>query len=168
MVDILQEFLSESREGLDQLDLDFITLEQDPSDAATLANVFRTIHTVKGTSGFLGFATLEQVTHMGENLLDKLRNKDVQLDEEKTSLLLEMVDVVREQLDMIAATGSDGGDYGSLIERLEQQVNGTAPLPEQTSEEAQQGEPVDLSTTDDDDDERGDERSPQGFFAREL
>lgn len=124
MVDILQEFLSESREGLDQLDLDFITLEQDPHDSTTLANVFRTIHTVKGTSGFLGFATLEKVTHMGENLLDKLRNKDFALDEAKTSLLLEMVDVVREQLDMIAATGSDGGDYQSLVDRLELAVNG--------------------------------------------
>ena len=126
MVDILQEFLSESREGLDQLDLDFIALEQDPSDTATLANVFRTIHTVKGTCGFLGFATLEKVTHMGENLLDKLRNKDIMLDENRASLLLEMVDVVREQLDMIAATGSDGGDYQSLIDRLEAEVNGTS------------------------------------------
>jgi two-component system chemotaxis sensor kinase CheA len=125
MVDILHEFLCESRQGLDQLDLDFITLEQDPSDAATLANVFRTIHTVKGTSGFLGFATLETVTHMGENLLDKLRNKKFKLDEEITSILLEMVDVVREQLDVIAATGSDGGDYQSLIERLEAQINST-------------------------------------------
>ena len=129
MVDILQEFLSESREGLDQLDLDFITLEQNPGDAATLANVFRTIHTVKGTSGFLGFATLEKVTHMGENLLDKIRNKEFILDEQKASLLLEMVDVVREQLDMIAATGSDGGDYDSLVNRLEAQVSGAANEP---------------------------------------
>ena len=126
MVDILQEFLAESREGLDQLDLDFITLEQNPSDAGTLASVFRTIHTVKGTSGFLGFATLEKVTHIGENLLGKLRNKDFELDERKTSLLLEMVDVVREQLDMISATGSDGGDYQSLIDRMELEVSGTA------------------------------------------
>ncbi|MFK7994924.1 MAG: chemotaxis protein CheW [Granulosicoccus sp.] len=134
MVDILQEFLSESREGLDQLDLDFIALEQDPNDSATLANVFRTIHTVKGTSGFLGFATLEQVTHMGENLLDKLRNKDFLLDESKTSLLLEMVDVVREQLDMIAATGSDGGDYQSLVDRMELELNGTAGTEDVTQE----------------------------------
>ncbi|MBX2879488.1 MAG: chemotaxis protein CheA [Granulosicoccus sp.] len=124
MVDILQEFLTESREGLDQLDIDFVNLENDPSDTKTLASVFRIIHTVKGTSGFLGFATLEQVTHVGENLLDKLRNKDFQLNEHLTSLLLELVDVVREQLDLIAATGSDGGDYGSLISRLEAQVQG--------------------------------------------
>ena len=123
MVDILQEFLSESREGLDQLDLDFITLEQNPNDSTTLANVFRTIHTIKGTSGFLGFPTLELVTHMGENLIHKLRNEEIALDEVKTSLLLEMVDVVREQLDMIAATGSDGGDYQPLIDRLELAFN---------------------------------------------
>lgn len=157
MVDILQEFLSESREGLDQLDLDFIALEQDPGDAMTLANVFRTIHTVKGTSGFLGFATLEKVTHMGENLLDKLRNKDVVLDEQKASLLLEMVDVVREQLDLIAATGSDGGDYQSLIDRLEAQVNGGAQEPQEGSETAvasttDEAQDTAQSAVDDDDD----------------
>lgn len=119
MVDILQEFLTESREGLDQLDLDFITLEKDPSDAETLANVFRIVHTIKGTSGFLGFGTLEEVTHMGENLLDKLRNKDMILSESSTSLLLELVDVIREQLDLIAGTGHDGGEFSSLIGRLQ-------------------------------------------------
>lgn len=157
MVDILQEFLSESREGLDQLDLDFINLENDPSDAKTLANVFRIIHTIKGTSGFLGFATLEQVTHVGENLLDKLRNKDFKLNEYMTSLLLELVDVVREQLDMIAATGKDGGDYDSLISRLEAQVVGTGEPPDGVAA----GDAVDQSPADaqdlvssvDDDDE---------------
>jgi two-component system chemotaxis sensor kinase CheA len=139
MVDILQEFLSESREGLDQLDLDFINLEKDPSDAKTLANVFRIIHTIKGTSGFLGFSTLEQVTHVGENLLDKLRNKDFKLNEQMTSILLELVDVVREQLDMIAATGRDGGDYNSLISRLETQVQGGEYTAEGDSDESSTG-----------------------------
>ncbi len=119
MVDILQEFLLESREGLDQLDQDFIGLEKDPGDMGTLASVFRTIHTIKGSCGFLGFATLEGVAHMGENILDRLRNNDFSLNEQMTSLLLEMVDAIREQLDLIAATGSDGGDYQSLVSRLE-------------------------------------------------
>lgn len=155
MVDILHEFLCESREGLDQLDLDFITLEQDPSDTATLANVFRTIHTVKGTSGFLGFATLEMVTHMGENLLDKLRNKDFELDEDKTSILLEMADVVREQLDMIAATGSDGGDYKSLVERLEIQINGTPiqAIQAETANGTDESVSASVSASDEDEDD---------------
>lgn len=152
MVDILQEFLSESREGLDQLDLDFITLEQDPTDSKTLANVFRTIHTIKGTSGFLGFTTLEQVAHMGENLLDKLRSKEFVLDEEKTTILLEMVDVVREQLDLICTTGSDGGDHKSLIERLEALVNGSA-TPVTVEENIAVAEASDdVSTSEDEDD----------------
>lgn len=123
MVDILQEFLSESREGLDQLDQDFIGLEKDPGDMGTLASVFRTIHTIKGSCGFLGFATLEGVAHMGENILDRLRNNDFALNGHTTSLLLEMVDAIREQLDLIAATGSDGGDYQSLVSRLEALAN---------------------------------------------
>ena len=57
MDDVLKEFLTESREGLDQLDTDFVTLEQNPDDWDTLASVFRTIHTIKGTCGFLGFNT---------------------------------------------------------------------------------------------------------------
>lgn len=160
MVDILQEFLSESREGLDQLDLDFVNLEQDPADAKTLASVFRTIHTIKGSSGFLGFSTLEQVTHMGENLLDKLRNQEFLLDEAKTSVLLEMVDVVREQLDLIASTGSDGGDHSSLIERLESQINGSAvpdasesPGEVQVSEEDDEDEYTDVPEVPELDDE---------------
>ena len=150
MVDILQEFLTESREGLDQLDLDFITLEQEPGDAATLANVFRTIHTIKGTCGFLGFATLEKVTHVGENLLDKLRNQEVVLDEYRTSLLLELVDAVREQLELIASSGNDGGDYDSLISRLEDQINGE-PSPLATGNEQSEESTSSASDADDDD-----------------
>ncbi|HVP50681.1 MAG TPA: Hpt domain-containing protein [Terriglobales bacterium] len=67
--DIVKEFLVESYENLDRLDQDLIALEKDPGNRATLASVFRTIHTIKGTSGFLAFNRLEAVTHVGENLL---------------------------------------------------------------------------------------------------
>ncbi|MCA8958000.1 MAG: Hpt domain-containing protein, partial [Planctomycetes bacterium] len=68
MDEVVAEFLVESGELLDQLDLDFIALENDASNTATLASVFRAIHTIKGTCGFLGFSKLESVTHIGENL----------------------------------------------------------------------------------------------------
>ena len=119
MVDILNEFLSESQEGLDQLDLDFIALEHTPGDIQILDSVFRTIHTIKGTSGLLGFPVLEKITHSGENLLERLRSSQFKLEPEGVSILLEMVDAVREQLDLIGTTGSDKGDYAQLITRLE-------------------------------------------------
>jgi two-component system chemotaxis sensor kinase CheA len=72
--EIVKEFLVESYESLDRLDRDLVALEKDPHEKETLGNIFRTIHTVKGGSGFLGFGKLEAVAHVGENLLSKLRD----------------------------------------------------------------------------------------------
>lgn len=73
MDDLLREFLVESCENLDQLDQDLVTLEGDRSNPELLSRIFRTIHTIKGSCGFLGFATLESVSHLGEDLLSTLR-----------------------------------------------------------------------------------------------
>ena len=96
--ELVQEFLIESYENLDQLDRDFVELEQHPGDRERLGGIFRTIHTIKGTSGFLAFGKLEKVTHVGENLLSRLRDGSLDLSEEITSALLAMVDAVREML----------------------------------------------------------------------
>jgi HPt (histidine-containing phosphotransfer) domain-containing protein len=72
--EIVREFLVESAENLDLLDRELVRLEKDPRNRDTLASVFRTIHTIKGTCGFLGFTKLESVAHVGENLLSKLRD----------------------------------------------------------------------------------------------
>ena len=69
---------SRSTEALDQLDVELVELEQSPDSIPTLSSIFRRIHTVKGTCGFLGFQKLDEVTHVGENLLSRLR--DGQLD----------------------------------------------------------------------------------------
>lgn len=119
MVDILHEFLSESQEGLDQLDLDFIALEHNPADLDKLDSVFRTIHTIKGTAGLLGFPVLEKITHSGESLLERLRSAQYKLEPDVCGILLEMVDAVREQLDLVSTTGSDNGEYPDLISRLD-------------------------------------------------
>jgi two-component system chemotaxis sensor kinase CheA len=117
--DIVRDFLVESSENLDQLDRDLVELEKDPTDRELLARVFRAIHTIKGTCGFLGFARLESVAHAGENLLSCLRDGQLTLNWEITSGLLAMVDAVRKMLATIESTGQDGeGDYRELIERL--------------------------------------------------
>ena len=66
--DVVNEFLVESYENLDQLDRDLVTLEQDPKSEPTLSSIFRTIHTIKGTCGFLGFGKLEGVAHVGRTV----------------------------------------------------------------------------------------------------
>jgi two-component system chemotaxis sensor kinase CheA len=119
MDDIVREFLVESNENLDQLDRDVVALEKDPQAENILASIFRTIHTIKGGSGFLGFTKLELVTHVGESLLSKMRDGELVLDAEITSGLLVMVDAVREMLANIEATGQEGDrNYQALIDTL--------------------------------------------------
>jgi two-component system chemotaxis sensor kinase CheA len=117
--DIVQDFLVESYENLDRLDRDLVGLEKNPHDGEALAGVFRTIHTIKGTCGFLGFNKLEKVAHVGENLLTRLRDGQLTLNPELTTALLGMVDAVRQMLKEIQATGQDGEvDYPELRANL--------------------------------------------------
>jgi len=106
--DIVEEFLVESHENLDQLDTDLVALEQEPNSRERLSSIFRTIHTIKGTSGFLAFNRLEEVTHVGENMLSRLRDGELDLTPARTSVLLQMVDSVRSLLTSIEATGGEG------------------------------------------------------------
>lgn len=113
---IIKEFLVESYENLDQLDRDLVCLEENPLDAERLASIFRTIHSIKGTAGFFGFAALESVTHAGESLLCELREGRLRLNPEITSGLLALVDAVRKILANVEASGDEGqGDYAPLI-----------------------------------------------------
>jgi two-component system, chemotaxis family, sensor kinase CheA len=117
--DIVKEFLVESYENLDRLDRDLVGLEKNPRDREALAGVFRTIHTIKGTCGFLSFNKLEKVAHVGENLLTRLRDGQLTLNPEITTALLGMVDAVRQMLKEIESTGKDGEiDYPELREKL--------------------------------------------------
>src|ERR1700735_1093573 len=117
--DIVQDFLVESYENLDRLDRDLVGLEKNPQDRDALAGVFRTIHTIKGTCGFLSFNKLEKVAHVGENLLTRLRDGQLTLNPEITTALLGMVDAVRQMLKEIGSTGRDGeNDYPELREIL--------------------------------------------------
>jgi two-component system chemotaxis sensor kinase CheA len=117
--DIVKEFLVESHENLDRLDRDLVGLEKNPRDKDALAGVFRTIHTIKGTCGFLSFNKLEKVAHVGENLLTRLRDGQLTLNPEITTALLGMVDAVRQMLKEIESTGKDGEiDYPELREKL--------------------------------------------------
>src|SRR5438552_1920898 len=106
--DIVREFLVESGENLDLLDRELVQLEKDPANRGTLASVFRTIHTIKGTCGFLGFTKLESVAHVGENLLSKLRDGELGVHPEITTALLRMVDAIRQMLESIEANGNEG------------------------------------------------------------
>src|ERR1700761_3292483 len=127
MDEIVKEFLVESYESLDRLERDLVSLEKDPREKETLASIFRTIHTVKGTSGFLGYTKLEAVAHVGENLLSKLRDGVIIFNPELASALLATVDAVRYMLGQIETTGDPGQrEYRELIELLTRLNEGQA------------------------------------------
>lgn len=77
MDDLLSEFLTETNENLAVLDVELVKLEQNPNDPGLLSNIFRLVHTIKGTCGFLGLPRLESVAHAGENVLGKFRDGEL-------------------------------------------------------------------------------------------
>jgi two-component system chemotaxis sensor kinase CheA len=117
--EIMREFLIESRENLLGLDRDFVALEQNPRDKALLSRIFRCVHTIKGTSGFLNLPALEKLTHVGETQLSRLRDGEILLDTHATSALLAMVDAVRRVLTSLEQHGGEGNeDFAAIIAEL--------------------------------------------------
>ena len=121
MDEIVKEFLAESAEGLDRLDRELIALESEPNSRERLDEIFRAVHTMKGSSGALGYPKLESVAHAGESLLSNLRDGKLALNAALTSGLLAMVDALRSLLQAIEQTGEEGsGDYSSVVGLLQE------------------------------------------------
>ncbi len=132
MDELTREFLLESYENLDRLDQEFVKLETEPGNLELLKSIFRTIHTIKGTCGFLGFSKLETLAHAGENLLSMLRDGHLALNSEITTALLAMVDAVREMLASIDTVGNEGErDDHALIETLARLLNPPVAIKEE-------------------------------------
>ena len=122
--DIIKDFLIESSENIARLEQEMVDLEQRPNDLGLLNSIFRTIHTIKGTCGFLAFSKLEKITHVAESLLNQLRNGERPLTEHLVSLILETVDAVKAVLGHIEAAGDEGPqDYADLERRLAHAVD---------------------------------------------
>jgi len=148
--EILAAFLTESNEGLDSIEQQFMDLEANPEDEELLDAIFRTVHTIKGSCGFLGLDRLQKVAHAGENLLGKLRSAHYPANADIISLLLETTDALKEYLGGLETEGSEPDlDHSALIRRLtaaEQLINamaGSEPVadePEQAKEEEEKGE----------------------------
>ena len=117
--DILAEFIVEAREILDQLDLDFVQLEITPDDKKLVGNIFRAMHTLKGSSGFFAFKRLEKVSHAGESLLGKIRDGQLTLDTQKATILLSALDCLRVIIEGVESSHAEpAGDDSALVENL--------------------------------------------------
>ncbi|NOY85667.1 MAG: histidine kinase [Nitrospirae bacterium] len=117
---ILDEFLVECSEGLEQLDQQFVALEQNPTDESLLGSIFRAVHTIKGTCGFLGLPKLENVAHGAENILSAMRDHDMDVSSDGITVLLEAVDVIKEILEHIEAERREPDkNYDSVRKNLD-------------------------------------------------
>jgi two-component system chemotaxis sensor kinase CheA len=132
MDDLLNEFLTETNESLSVLDVELVKLEQNPNDPDLLSNIFRLMHTIKGTCGFLGLPRLEAVAHAGENVLGKVRDGELEVTPVAVSLILECLDQIRVILMVLEETEAEPeGDDSDLIGRLNALASGVDPKPQE-------------------------------------
>src|SRR5215216_4226952 len=129
MDDLLREFLTETNESLGVVDVELVRFEQEPNNATILANIFRLVHTIKGTCGFLGLPRLEALTHAAETLMGKFR-EGMPVTGEAVTLILFTIDRIKEILDELEQhhqepTGADD----DLITKLHGMLRQTEPTP---------------------------------------
>jgi two-component system, chemotaxis family, sensor kinase CheA len=141
MDDLLIEFLTETNESLDVVDNELVRLEQNPNDKAVLDNIFRLVHTIKGTCGFLGLPRLESVAHAAENVLGKFRDGELVVTAGLVSLILESLDRIKVILRGLETSGAEPeGDDSTLIARLDDAAAGkfaeAAPAPVKAAQPA--------------------------------
>jgi len=128
MDDLLSEFITETSESLTVLDSELVKFEQDPNDTEILSNIFRLMHTIKGTCGFLGLPRLEKVAHAGENVLSKFREGTIEVTPQAVTLILHAIDTIKELLQTLEETETepDGNDQ-ELIDQLNAMADGRDP-----------------------------------------
>ena len=125
MDDLLNEFLTETAENLSVLDVELVKFEQDPSDDRILGNIFRLVHTIKGTCGFLGLPRLEKVAHAGENVLGKFRDGVLKVTPEAVTVILKCIDRIRYLLGELEASGAEPeGEDSAIIAELNAMAEG--------------------------------------------
>src|SRR3974390_709703 len=101
MDDLLREFVTETNESIDVVDVELVRFEQEPNNAKLLDNVFRLVHTIKGTCGFLGLPRLETLAHAAEALMGRFRD-GAPVSADAVSLILETIDRIQQILESVA------------------------------------------------------------------
>lgn len=149
MDDLIAEFLTETNESLNELDLDLVNLEQNPNDKALLGKIFRLMHTIKGTCGFLSLPRLEKTAHHAENVLGRFRDGDLEVTPEYVTLIFESIDRIKFIIGKIEETGKEPeGSDADLIAKLDAAYEGkgiaaAAPPPPPPPPKAQEPVAVD-------------------------
>ncbi len=130
MQEILNDFLTETNEMIEVLDQRFVTLETDPSNTDLLNEIFRAMHSMKGSAGFLGFNRLVDVAHRAENVLNKLRQGEMAVSPAVITVILEAVDTVKMLMAAIKMNGSDADvPVAGIAEKLDDILAGKTQEP---------------------------------------
>ena len=145
MKEIMEDFLIEAFELIEQIDHDLVELEANPEDLELLNRIFRVAHTVKGSSSFLNFDVLTELTHHMEDVLNKARKGELKITPDIMDVVLESVDMMKGLLESIRDNGSDaaaGIDIKNICVRLTQISEGEAPSAAAEAPAAPAPEPV--------------------------
>jgi two-component system, chemotaxis family, sensor kinase CheA len=128
MQEIIEEFIVESSELMDHVIQDIVTIEQS-RDEEMINGIFRAVHTIKGTSSFLGFNTLSELAHKAEDVLGSVRKGEMTIDQETADILLESFDLIKTIIDDIRAHGAEKQETASVLEKLKGLMEGKKPKP---------------------------------------
>ena len=125
MDDLVVEFLTETNESIEEIDQDLVNLEQNPNDTDLLSKIFRLVHTIKGTCGFLDLPRLEKVAHHAENVLGRFRDGELDVIPEYVTLIFESIDRLKFILSELEEKGSEPeGDDSDIIAKLDAAYEG--------------------------------------------
>ncbi len=123
MEEIISEFIMEAEESLDKIEPLFVELEQKGQDKDLLNEIFRSMHTIKGAAGFLGFQSIVDVAHESENIMKKLRDGDISLSKELIDVILMSIDMLRLSLEHLKEKDGITEDVSVLVGKLESALN---------------------------------------------
>ncbi|RQD68782.1 hybrid sensor histidine kinase/response regulator [Campylobacter hepaticus] len=138
MQEILEDFLVEAFELVEQIDHDLVELESNPEDLELLNRIFRVAHTVKGSSSFLNFNVLTKLTHHMEDVLNKARHGELKITPDIMDVVLESIDRMKTLLNCIRDNGNDSAidmDIEPICQRLTAISEGESPSTTDTSNE---------------------------------
>ncbi len=134
--EILDEFIQEAEEILENLDQELIELENDPTNKELLNQIFRGMHTLKGGAGFLGLESIINLAHIIESIFDKLRNDEMVLDSNKMDIILEGIDIIKNAIETLKNSHEipDNEEIADIIQKLQAILDGKEPTQESQQE----------------------------------
>jgi len=142
MDEIISEFITEAEESLDRIEPLFVELEQKGEDKDLLNDIFRSMHTIKGAAGFLGFQPIVDVAHSSENIMKRLRDGEIPLARELMDVILKSIDMLRLLLAHLKSKDGIEEDVGPLVKELGLALTNALSRSEGTPLTAQAAKPV--------------------------